>query len=91
MTREEFRQAFGAARKARMSSKIHANGACYALRAGGVARILPNCAYDRQQREAVAMALNHAGDARRRLRLPRACYGLVSLAREWRVSGIAGI
>lgn len=85
MTRDEFKSARSNARKANRSFKIQHNGRTYSVSNSGCDRLDSSGCFDRVFPANVAMALNHAADVRKRLKLPRACRGLVSMARDWRL------
>jgi hypothetical protein len=86
MNRQSFRDFRSKCRKAKRSANIQHNGHTYAISQDGCDRLDSSGCYDRLPGANIAMAINHAADARRRLKLPRACAGLISLAREWRLS-----
>lgn len=86
MNRQTFKTVYSQARKAKRAARIEHNGRHWTVTRGDCQRLDSHGSYDRMPAANIAMALNSAGDSRRRLMLPRACYGLVSLAREWRQS-----
>ena len=89
MTRDEFNAFRSACRKGRMSAEIQHNGRRWSVSKYGCDRLGNSGCYDRPRGAMVAMCLTAAHDCRARLKLPRACYGQVSLARDYRTAGHA--
>ena len=87
MNRQEFRAFRSACRKRNWSQEIQHAGRRWTVGRHGVDRLDSSGCYDRQRGAMVAMCLSSARDCRARQRLPRACYGLVRLARDYRTAG----
>lgn len=85
MNRDEFKNARSNARKANRSFNLQHNGRIYSISNSGCDRLDSSGCFDRVFPANVAMTLNHAADVRKRLKLPRACRGLVSMVRDWRL------
>lgn len=85
MTRDEFKAFRSACRKRKWSQEILHNGRRWSVGKYGCDRLDNSGCYDRPRGAMVAMCLTAARDCRTRMRLPRACYGQVTLAREFRL------
>ena len=82
MNRERFKAMYSSMRHSKFSAVIEHNGAKWSVARGDCQRLDSSGCYDRVG--ALALCLNSAGDARRRMGLKGAARGLVSLAREMR-------
>ena len=81
MNREQFRAFRSACRKARHSREMRHNGRRWIV-GDDCQRLDDSGCFDRVGR--IALALDHAGDARRRMGLKGAARGILSIARQWR-------
>lgn len=82
MNRQEFRAFYSACRKRNWSQEIQHNGRRWTIGRHDCQRLGATGCYDRVG--ALALCMNHAADARRRMKLKGATRGLLSLAREMR-------
>jgi hypothetical protein len=82
MNRQEFKSIYSSARQSKRAARIEHNGRKWTVTRGDCQRLDSSGCYDRIGR--LALCLNHASDARRRMGLKGAARGLISLARELR-------
>lgn len=82
MNRNAFKTIYSTARKSKRAATVEHNGRRWTVTRGDCQRLDSSGCYDRVG--ALALCLNHAGDARRRLGLNGAARGLLSLARGLR-------
>lgn len=87
MNRERFKTMYSSVRNSKFSAIIEHNDKKWSIVRGDCQRLDSSGCYDRIG--ALALCLNSAGDARRRMGLKGAARGLVSLAREMRGIGNA--
>lgn len=85
MNRNDFKNARSLARKSKRSFQLVHNGRHYSVNSSGCDRLdSDGRLFERVPAALLAMTLNSAIDSRRRLKLPRARRGLLSMARDLR-------